>query len=110
RQPEEVLQDASHFNGLLSLRDPGSPKRQPGPPRSDVAAFVEGHPELIGTISIAGIDAPLSLTKEKLTAVVHKYLLAVQEAGRIYRHIGKAKGEDGMIAEVSMDETDAPQT
>src|SRR5436305_1115557 len=39
-----------------------------------------------------------------------KYLAAVQEAGRIYRHIASCKGEVNFIAEVSMDETDAPQT
>ena len=39
-----------------------------------------------------------------------KYLLAVQDAGKIYRHIAENKGEGKLIAEVSMDETDAPQT
>jgi hypothetical protein len=43
--------------------------------------------------------------------VAAKYLLAAQEAGKIYRHIAKRKGgEENFIAEVSMDETDAPQT
>ena len=40
--------------------------------------------------------------------VAGKYLLAVKEAGRIYRHIAERKPD--FIAEVSMDETDAPQT
>jgi hypothetical protein len=39
-----------------------------------------------------------------------KYGPAVREAGRIYRHIESAKGPGAFIAEVSMDETDAPQT
>ena len=39
-----------------------------------------------------------------------KYLLAAQDAGKIYRHIIAQKGEGNLIAEVSMDETDAPQT
>ncbi|HEY4417615.1 MAG TPA: tagaturonate epimerase family protein, partial [Verrucomicrobiae bacterium] len=39
-----------------------------------------------------------------------KFLLAVQDAGKIYRHIVKAKGEENFITEVSMDETDSPQT
>jgi hypothetical protein len=34
----------------------------------------------------------------------------VQEAGRIYRHIARARGEGRFITEVSMDETDSPQT
>ena len=40
----------------------------------------------------------------------NKYLLAVQQAGAIYRHIrGERAGRD-FITEVSMDETDSPQT
>jgi hypothetical protein len=41
--------------------------------------------------------------------VANKFLLAVQDAGRIYRHIAQAKGEANFITEVSMDETDSPQ-
>jgi hypothetical protein len=37
-------------------------------------------------------------------------LPAVREAGKIYRHILAAKGEGKFITEVSMDETDSPQT
>ena len=50
------------------------------------------------------------MTKETVTSVAGKYLLAVRNAGEIYRHIASSKGENGFIAEVSMDETDAPQT
>lgn len=77
---------------------------------ADVAAFVKRHPELAGTLSIPGISAPFTTTLADVERVAAKYLLAVQDAGRIYRHIVKAKGEDQFIAEVSMDETDAPQT
>lgn len=76
----------------------------------DVKAFVDRHPELVGTISIAQIDAPFQITREYVEQIAGKYLLAVQDAGKIYRHIAAAKGEENIIAEVSMDETDAPQT
>ena len=39
-----------------------------------------------------------------------KYLFAVQEASRIYRRIERARGPGNFITEVSMDETDVPQT
>jgi len=42
--------------------------------------------------------------------LARKYLLAVLEAGRIYRHIAQAKGAPNFVTEVSMDETDSPQT
>ena len=76
----------------------------------DVAAFVGKHPELIGKISIPHIDHPLNITKAEVERVANKFLLAVQDAGTIYRHIAKAKGEANFVTEVSMDETDSPQT
>jgi len=42
--------------------------------------------------------------------VAGHYLVAVQEAGKIYRHICAQKGEAKIVAEVSMDETESPQT
>jgi tagaturonate epimerase len=79
-------------------------------PAGDLAAFVERHPELIGTVRIEGVAQPFALTRTELERIAGKYLLAVQDAGRIYRHVAEAKGEGNFIAEVSMDETDAPQT
>ena len=76
----------------------------------DVKAFVDRHPELVGTISIPSIATPFQTTRADIERIVAKYLLAVQDAGKIYRHIAAKKGEDNFIAEVSMDETDAPQT
>ena len=77
---------------------------------ADVAAFLDRHPELIGTISIPNIATPFQTTRAEIERIVSKYLLAVQNAGKIYRHIAAKKGEANFIAEVSMDETDAPQT
>ena len=76
----------------------------------DVKAFVEGHPELIGKISIPHISHPFAITRVEVERVANKFLLAVQDAGKIYRHIVKAKGVANFITEVSMDETDSPQT
>ena len=76
-----------------------------------VAAFVQRHPELAGTVTIAGITQPFQITAAEVARVAGKYLLAVADAGKIYRHIAAQKGGEGkIIAEVSMDETDAPQT
>ncbi len=76
----------------------------------DVQAFVARHPELVGTVNIAGVGAPFTTTRVDVERVAAKYLLAVQDAGKIYRHIAAKKGEANVIAEVSMDEADAPQT
>ena len=73
-----------------------------------VSVFVKKHQELIGSVSIEGIDTPFDIAPEYVEEVAGKYLRAVAEAGMIYRHIESRKDE--FIAEVSMDETDAPQT
>lgn len=71
---------------------------------------MDRHPELIGSIVIPHIDEPFSTTRDYLGKIAAKFLLAVQDAGKIYRHIVKAKGAENFITEVSMDETDSPQT
>ena len=76
----------------------------------EVQAFLKRHPELVGSLDIPGVSTPFTTTRAEVEQVVAKYLLAVREAGDIYRHIAAAKGEERMIAEVSMDETDLPQT
>jgi hypothetical protein len=77
--------------------------------RSAVQAFIERHGELIGKIKINGIEEPFVSTRDQLEQTAGKYLWAVQEAGRIYRHIDTNKPHL-FITEVSMDETDRPQT
>ena len=77
---------------------------------ADVLAFMNRHPELIGILNVPDVSSRITTTRAEVERVVSKYLLAVQDAGKIYRHIAAAKGEDKIIAEVSMDETDLPQT
>lgn len=79
-------------------------------PANAVNAFLDKHSELVGRIQIAQIDQPFQITKGEVERIIGKYLLAVQEAGRIYRHIAERKGRERFITEVSMDETDSPQT
>jgi hypothetical protein len=78
--------------------------------KADVDSFVSRYNKYIGSIAIDGIDQSFRVTAEQIGTIADKFLLAVREAGRIYRHIVAAKGEDNFITEVSMDETDQPQT
>src|SRR5579871_3482207 len=67
------------------------------PPRAGAAEeFVARHPEFENREAAAGY--------------ARKYLAAVEEAGAIYRHIANRKGGGNFVTEVSMDETDTPQT
>jgi len=75
-----------------------------------VERFLAKHPELIGSLAIAGISEPFHTTAETVATTARKYLSATWEAGQIFNHIKRAKGVKKFIAEVSMDETDAPQT
>ena len=76
----------------------------------DLDAFVNRHPELCGTLTIPSIEEPFVNTGSDVRRIAGKYLKAVQEASYLYRHISSQKGEGKFITEVSMDETDSPQT
>jgi hypothetical protein len=78
--------------------------------KADVDAFVKKYSKYIGTLAIDGIEHTLSVTEETIRTIAGKFLLAVKQAGEIYRHISEAKGAGSFITEVSMDETDQPQT
>jgi hypothetical protein len=75
-----------------------------------LGAFVARHSELVGRLAIPGIEEPFQTTRPDIERIAGKYLLAVQEAARLYRHILEAKGRGTFVTEVSMDETDSPQT
>ena len=79
-------------------------------PSDDVHRFLKHHPELFGTLHIKGIEESIFLSGDALEEIASKYLMAVQEAGRIFRYIEHKLGSGNFIAEVSMDETDLPQT
>ena len=78
-------------------------------PREDIERFVAGHRMLCGRLSVPGMPEPLSITQEAIRRAAETYLLAVKEAGKIYRHIEDKKGRENFVTEVSMDETDLPQ-
>ncbi len=72
--------------------------------------FVQRHPELQTTVDVPGLSSPITLNQEELRQIAAKYLLACQQSAEVYKYIAGQKGADEMITEVSMDETDAPQT
>jgi len=77
---------------------------------SDVRAFIEKHKKYIGSLAIPGIEGAFEITEQQVQAAAAKFLLAIREAGKVYRHIETARGDSNFITEVSMDETDEPQT
>jgi hypothetical protein len=75
-----------------------------------IQAFVSRYHRFVGKLQIPGIQPAPKVTETSLREIAAKYVLAVREAGRTYRHIEKAKGKGKFITEVSMDETAMPQT
>src|SRR5262249_61984207 len=59
---------------------------------------------------VDGIAEPISLSSDDMKRIAGKYLKAAQDAGAIFRKIESAKRSHTFITEVSMDETDRPQT
>ena len=75
-----------------------------------VAGFLKRRSDLAGSIRLEGAGETIEITHSRLRATAEKFLLAVQEAGKVYRKIESAKGKGNFITEVSMDETDSAQT
>jgi tagaturonate epimerase len=75
-----------------------------------VSGFIEGHPELIGDLVIPGIERPFKTDVTSVKLLANKFLAAVMQAGETYRLLAREKGSGRFVAEISMDETDSPQT
>jgi hypothetical protein len=100
----DIFLESSDFYTLDVADFSGKPADEAG-----FKAFVKAHQKFIGKLSIPGIDEPLEITEATIEASARKYLLAIREAGKIYRHVEEKKGKDNFITEVSIDETDLPQ-
>jgi hypothetical protein len=77
---------------------------------SDVREFTDRHQDLLIEIALSPQGTTLKANRQTVEDVARKYLAAVREAGRIYRYIAERKGIGEFIPEISMDETDVPQS
>jgi len=75
-----------------------------------IGNFVRNCGKWAGAFPLPGASASPGISEDALRATARKFLLAIQEAGKIYRHIEMKKGRDNFVTEVSVDETDSPQT
>ncbi len=79
-------------------------------PAEDIEAFVNKYGKYKGALKTEGIEQTIEITEDVIRKTASKVLLAIKEAGRLYRHVELKKGKGNFITEVSMDETDSPQT
>ncbi len=76
----------------------------------DVREFVNRHHELLGEITIPQIDHPFHIDRAFVEGVANKFLAAIQQAAAIYELLAETKGIGRFVPEISMDETDWPQS
>lgn len=77
--------------------------------QKDIDSFVLSQSRYVGDLHIPGAGS-YTVSRSDIRKVAATFLKAVQQAGAIYRHITEKKGSEDFIAEVSMDETENPQT
>ena len=76
----------------------------------DVREFVSNHPELIGRVVIPDVYEPFQIDRAFVEGVANNFLAAVKHAREIYQVLTETKGAGRCVTEISMDETDSPQT
>lgn len=72
--------------------------------------FIKRNKDYIGRLKIPAIEQKLEINEQDVHQIGQKFLFAVKQAGKIYRHIANAKGSGTFITEVSTDESDQPQS
>ncbi len=101
----ETFLDCSDFFTIDVAESIGCPCRP-----EEVTSLLEATRRFQGKLEIPGIAETFDVTGESLEAIAKTFLGAVKEAGRIYRHIRMQRGKDDFVTEVSMDESESPQT
>ena len=76
---------------------------------TEVEAFVQHCSKYVGTLEIPGAGS-FDVTPATIGKVADTFLGAIKLAGEIYRHIADKRGVENLIPEISMDETDQPQS
>ena len=76
----------------------------------ETKAFLKEASNFIGTIEIPCLINKYRIDDKLLLEIAKKYLAAIKEAGRIYRHILSKRKQNDFVVEISFDEVDQPQT
>jgi hypothetical protein len=78
-------------------------------PEDAIGGFVRDMAAFRGPLRIPGVGQTFEVTDEFLEKVGRRYLHAIGEAGRTYRHIATTKGAGNFITEISLDEASHQQ-
>ncbi|MGB5894743.1 MAG: tagaturonate epimerase family protein [Ignavibacteriaceae bacterium] len=75
-----------------------------------IKSFVYKNRSFCGTLDIPGLIEKVEINEAMIFKAAEKFLFAVEEAGKVYRHLLEKQGKNNFVVEISMDETDDPQT
>jgi tagaturonate epimerase len=75
-----------------------------------IQSFLTAMAPYKGSLAIPKMKDPVEITDAVLLEFAQKYLNAISEAGKVYRHIAEKKGADNFVTEISVDEAQNPQT
>ena len=76
----------------------------------EINIFLKNVSSFKGIVRIEGLDCEFEVNDSMLVMIAEKYLAAIKEAGKIYRHILSKKPDNDFVVEVSFDEVDQAQT
>lgn len=79
-------------------------------PEESIQAFVSRYRPYATGLAVPGVDGIFEVSPEDIAGIAAKYLAAVEEASTIYRRVEEVRGPASFVTEISMDETDKPQT
>jgi hypothetical protein len=74
------------------------------------ASFHAAMTPYMGELSVPEMQTEVQITDAVLREFARKYLCAISEAGKVYRHIANKKGASNFVTEISVDEAMNPQT
>jgi hypothetical protein len=77
---------------------------------NDTLSFLAAMAPYMGELSIPHMQMSVQITDAMLRTFAQRYLCAILEAGKVYRHIAEKKGADNFVTEISVDEAINPQT
>jgi hypothetical protein len=72
--------------------------------------FVKSCKPYAGLLALPILNTQLEIDESAIQNIAENYLYAAQQAANIYQHILKKKAGKPFVVEVSMDETERPQT
>ncbi|MCX6167734.1 MAG: tagaturonate epimerase family protein [Ignavibacteriales bacterium] len=76
----------------------------------EINSFLKIVSSFKGKVKIDGLEKMYDVDGSLLLMVAEKYLAAIKEAGKIYRHILSKKSDGDFVVEVSFDEVDQAQS